>query len=272
VVTLELYPSLLIIISAIYAVSAVYLANHYRKKRLNITLLLIAFFAVSSILYFGYYLDIITVLPINNVMVIPFFALTAFGILLLIAIVMIGYKELYLLPPFIAAIGLINIYVAESALTTTINLLQYFSYVATGSFVGETWLVVLTQSSPVVVALINSDPFLTSLNNLLNPLFATSTQTYLSILAIYMLVISAPAIVLFFFLARRNRSGRSLGFALGIIAMDMSALLGLNQVTSAIIMVVAAALFVLGITGVFDKLIPKEEKPKKATSLKARSK
>jgi hypothetical protein len=105
----------LLTISAISAVPAVYLANHYRKKKQKITLLLIAFFALSSLFYFGYYLDIITVMPIENVMVIPFFALTIFGILLLIAIVMLGIREIYLLPPFIVSIALIHIYIANSA-------------------------------------------------------------------------------------------------------------------------------------------------------------
>lgn len=259
-VTLSLYASLLLTISAISAVPAVYLANHYLKKRQKITLLLIAFFALSSLFYFGYYLDIITVMPIENVMVIPFFALTVFGILLLIAIVMLGIREIYLLPPFIVSVALIHIYVVDSARTTIIIVLRYVSYVVTGNLVGEPWMIALKALSPVFVSLTNSDPYLGMLSKILDPLTAIIPQAYLPILAFYMIAISTPAIIVFLFLAWKNRSGRSLGFALGIIAVDISSLLGTNQMTHAIIMVAATVLFTLGIFGVLDKLIPKKEK------------
>lgn len=259
-VTLSLYASLLLAISSISAVCTVYLANHFRKNRQKITLLLTTFFAGFSLFYFGYYLDIITVMPIGNVMVMPFFALTVFGILLLIAIVMMEVRELYLLPPFIVAVALIHIYVVNSARTIIIGILQYVSYVVTGSLVGESWIIVLKEVSPVFMSLINSDPNLGILAKMLDPLSVIIPQVYVTVLAFYLLVISIPAIIIFLFLAWKNISGRSLGFALGIIAVDISSLLGTNQMTHAIIMVAATLLFALGIFGVLDKLIPKKEK------------
>ncbi|MEX2724691.1 MAG: hypothetical protein Q6367_012445 [Candidatus Freyarchaeota archaeon] len=257
---MSLYASLLLTISAISAVPAVYLANHYRKRKQKITLLLIAFFTLSSLFYFGYYLDIITVMPIENVMVIPFFALTVFGILLMIAIVMLGIREIYLLPPFIVSVALIHIYVVDSARTTIIIILRYVSYVVTGNLVGEPWMIALKALSPVFVSLTNSDPYLGMLSKILDPLSVIIPQAYLPVLAFYMIAISTPAIIVFLFLAWRNRSGRSLGFALGIIAVDLSSLLGADQMTHAIIMVGATVLFALGVFGVLDKLIPKKEK------------
>ncbi|MBS7250848.1 MAG: hypothetical protein KIH08_09730 [Candidatus Freyarchaeota archaeon] len=263
---MSLYASLLLTISVISAVPAVYLANHYLKKKQKITLLLIAFFALSSLFYFGYYLDIITVVPIENVMVIPFFALTIFGILLLIAIVMLGIREIYLLPPFIVAVALIHIYVVDSARTMMIIILQYVSYVVTGNLVGEPWMIALKALSPVFVSLTNSDPYLGILSKILDPLSAIIPQVYIPVLAFYLSVISTPAIIVFLFLAWKNRSGRSLGFALGIIAVDISSLLGTNQMTHAIIMVAATVLFALGIFGVLDKLIPKKEKSQETSA------
>lgn len=265
-------PFLLLIISAIYAVCVVYLANHYRKKRINITLLLIAFFAFGSIFYFGYYLALTGVLPISSNWDIIFAALTIFGILLLIALVMIGIKELYLLPLLIVSIGLIHIYLVDWARSMTVYLIRYVSYLVTGVFLDNPWLIVFKDVSPTLVSLITTDPFIGVLNSLLDPIPPLIPQAYLTVLPFYMLGLSIPAIILFSFLTWKNRSGRSLGFAIGVIVADINLLLSASGDISASVMIVAAVFFALGIFGVFDKLVLKKEKSTKERSLKAKIK
>ena len=84
------------------------------------------------------------------------------------------------------------------------------------------------------------------------------------VLAIYLAAIVFPTTILFYILAWKNRSGRSLGFSLGLTT---NILVGFLTLTSNaprefadVLMLVSGLFFALGIFGVFDKLMKREQK------------
>ncbi len=250
-------PLTFVIIAVLNVVCSVYLVRRYLEKREKITWLFIAFFAILSVFFFVNFLIGVDILYFDLREMLLYTYLIGATIVAVIGLVMLGVKQIYALPPLVTILAFFHQSVLDSNLTVMMNFIQAFSYYSTGQFIGATWFITLKAMFPNLV--VQGLQASTVLNLLFDPL-AIFQRT---IIGIYLAVIVVPTTVLFFILAWKNRSGRSLGFALGlatnIIVGFMSA--ATTAVVSRgfvnVLTLTAAIFFVLGIVGVFDKLMKK---------------
>ena len=78
------------------------------------------------------------------------------------------------------------------------------------------------------------------------------------------MLISAPTILLFYYIAWKNRSGRSLGFALGLTILMVNMFYQrVSPEIQAVVTLVGTIIFALGIFGMLDRLMPKIEESAK---------
>lgn len=249
---MNVYDLLFLIAFALSLTCMIYLARHYVRKRNAVTLLLVVLFAMFSLTYIGYLLITTGISKFDVVTYLFYVSLVDFGVILLIGLVMIKLKELYLLPASIVLIA----YFHESILSSNRDLLvrsvQFLSYFNYGQLIGDPWYVILSDQFPGLFPIQYAEIF----GMLFKPLFMSSsfTPTDINIIGIYFLMISAPTIILFYYLAWKNRSGRSLGFAIGLTVLNLNLVTGVIVEIMTITSFVASIFFALGIFGVFDRI------------------
>jgi hypothetical protein len=192
--------------------------------------------------------------------------LIATGIVATMGIVMLGFKTIYLLPALIVMIIFFYYQTLESNYTSLVDSARYLSYLAMGNFVGEPWFIILKTVFPNLY--VQRLRYTNLLNLLFDPITLIFPNPTISILAFCEGGLAVPTTILFYYLAWKNRSGRSLGFALGLTTYLILGVLTLLpeiviRVSPGIVLTFIATLFfALGILGPLDKLIPKEN-PKK---------
>nr|MDO8081390.1 hypothetical protein [Candidatus Freyarchaeota archaeon] len=246
--------------SVLPAVCMVYLAKHFAKRKQVVTLLLVIFFAMFAATYVVYYLILIDVLQINITTYVLFTALLYFAVILLVGLVMLKIRELYLLPELIATIAIIHYNVLDTANMLTGDSLQLLSYYFTGQFIGQSWFLIPDRTfNP---GFLQNLPYFETIKPFLNPLSVIIPDVPIVAMGIYIMIISAPTIILFYYIAWKNRSGRSLGFALGLTLLEVNMAYWIPVEIHAIITVIATIVFALGIFGIIDSVIKKEETQK----------
>jgi hypothetical protein len=230
----------------------VYLARHYIRRRNVITLLLVVLFAMFSLTYIGYLLITTGIIKFDIVTYLLYVSLIDFGVILLIGLVMIKLKEFYLLPALIVLVAYFHESILSSNRDLLVRSIQFLSYFNYGHFIGDPWYMILSDQFPGLFSIQYAELF----DMLFKPLFMASsfTPTDIHIISIYFLIISAPTIILFYYLAWKNRSGRSLGFAVGLTVLNLNLITGVNVEVMTITSFAASIFFALGIFRVFDRI------------------
>lgn len=258
-----LYEFLVLSCSVLPAVCAIYLAKHFAEKKQIVTLLLTIYFAMFSATYIVYLLILADFLQIHPYVYIIFTALIDFAVVLLIGIVMLEIRELYLLPPFIATLAAIHYFILDLTRTDIYLGIQYLSYISTGQFIGQTWYVFLEKFDP---SLLKTLPYFLSIESFIDPLNVIYPPTHIIVMGIYIMIISALTILLFYFIAWKNRSGRSLGFAVGLTILMLNMFYQrIPPEVQALTTIVGTIFFAPGIFGMLDKIIVKIEESTRAT-------
>jgi hypothetical protein len=234
--------------------------------RQKITWLFVAFFAVVSSLFFVEFLIDTGIITLNVILLFLFSFLVSATIVAIIGIVMLGVKPLYMLPLFVAILATFHYIILSSNYTQTVNLIQDFTYVYTGQFIGNPWFIILKTIFPNIAP--SSQLTAIILNSLFDPLSRIVPNPSTSILGLYLAAIVIPTTVLFYILAWKNRSGRSLGFALGLTTdiiwgfVTLGPPLAPSQLSQLVLALIATIFYALGIFGVFNRLMKREERPK----------
>ncbi|WXG39924.1 MAG: hypothetical protein WED07_03715 [Candidatus Freyarchaeum deiterrae] len=259
-------PLIYLINSILLAACAVYLVRHYLEKRKILTWLFVLLFVWLASFFFVDFLVVTDVIQLDVIMLSLFAFLIATGIIATIGLVMLGFKSIYLLPTLIVLIIFFYNQTSVSNYNYLVNSIQLLSYLSTGNFLAEPWFIILKDVFPNFFV---QRLLVTNLLNLLfDPIALIFPNSTVLILSIFEGALAVPTTILFYYLAWKNRSGRSLGFALGLTTYLILGVItippgivirGLSGVT----LMFAAALFLaLGILGVFDKLISKENSQK----------
>ncbi len=246
-----------ILVSIVSAACAVYLFKKYVESRKSLTLLLTAFF--SSIAVFVIVISLIYAgaLRVNLSLTEISFFVVAFGIVLLIQLVMAEIKELYFLPAFLTAVIIYQDYVLDLNRKYAINFLQYASLSSIGSIIGNPFFILLKNLNPSSVLQILENP--AAIDPLFDPLAIIIPDVTLFVATIYLGIVGTIAIIFFYYLAWRNKSGRSLGFALGLTVIILVGMVTTTDITFSLLILIGTIIFALGIFGILDKLIKKEE-------------
>jgi len=266
VVALNVYDSLFLIALALSLACTIYLAKHYVRTRNTVTLLLVVFFAMFSLTWLGYWLISTWVLNFDIVTYILYVSLIDFGVILLIGLVMIRLKELYLLPVSVLLIAYFHEYSLSLNRDLSVNIVQFLSYANYGRLAGDPWYILLSNLSAGSLV---PPPYNEILDLLFNPVSIMIPRIDVTIISIYLFIISAPTFILFYVIAWRNRSGRSLGFAVGLTVLNLNFVSGLNEEVLAITTLIATVFFALGIFGIFDRIV--KTKPQETEEAAAKS-
>lgn len=266
---MALYESLVLTCAIPPAVCAAYLAKRFFERRQIVTLLIIIYFAMFSATWIGYYLILTDLFQVHPYVYIVFTSLIDFSVVLLVGLVMMEIRELYLLPPFVATLAAFHYSILDYTRTEVYLGIQYLSLVTTGQLIGQSWYVILEKFDP---SLLRNLPYFLNIELFLDPLNVIYPPTHIIVMGIYIMLISAPTILLFYYIAWKNRSGRSLGFALGLTVLMVNMFYQrVSPEIQAIVTLAGTIIFALGIFGVLDKLIPKIEEITKPTLKQSRS-
>ncbi|WXG39926.1 MAG: hypothetical protein WED07_03725 [Candidatus Freyarchaeum deiterrae] len=259
-------PLTYITIFAVFAVCTAYLIRHYFENREKLTWLFIAYFAVISACFFVSSLIVMDVLNFSLGLAIGYTFLIGSAITATIGIVMLGAKQLYTLPLFVVIVAFFHSTLLESNYVQLINSIQTFSYLSTMQFIGSPLYIALQIMFPNFAPL-GQQLGTTLLNLQLNPLSVLIPNTASLIIVPYNSAIAIPTIILFYYLAWTNRSGKSLGFAFGlttnlILGLMVSVLIiGVRSIDVMVLYLIGAVFYASGIFGVFDRLMKKKETP-----------
>ncbi|MEM2145731.1 MAG: hypothetical protein QW279_10240 [Candidatus Jordarchaeaceae archaeon] len=244
-------------IAITHAICAVYLFRRYLINRENLTLLFVSFFGVMPVFWFVNFLVAAGILDLNLTVTLEYTYLIGATFLAVIGLVLLGIKHIYALPPLLVILAYIQQTQMDSRISETTNLIQVIFLYFTGHFLGDPWFISLKIVYPNLF--LTGQQIVTILNYLYDPL----ARSPIMILGIYLPLIIFPTTILFYILAWKNRSGRSLGFALGLTTFILIGILTAS-LTSAprdlynVLTLVASAFFILGILGVLDKIIKRE--------------
>jgi hypothetical protein len=182
---------------------------------------------------------------------------------------MMEIRELYLLPPYVATIATFHYFILDYTRSEVYLGIQYLSYVSTGQLIGQSWYVILGNLDP---SLLRTLPYYLNIEPFIDPLNVIYPPTHIIVMGIYIMIISAPTILLFYYIAWKNRSGRSLGFALGLTILMVNMFYQrVSPEIQAVVTLVGTLIFALGIFGILDRLMPKIEESTKHTLKQSRS-
>ncbi len=229
----------------------VYLVHFYIKNRERLTILLIGFFLYYSAAHFVVVMSLSGFFEMSSLQILMFLSLINSTMLLLIAIAMLELRELYAVAPALAVLGITHASVVDSSTSVIVGGTQFLSYSLTGQIIGNPLYLYLKSAMPI--SLRDISPILIAYFDPLSVIIPNSAKM---ILIMYLVIASVPAAILFYALAWRNKSGKSLGFALGITILDM---LGATSIhigaIHAFFTLVATAFFALGVFGLLDKYL-----------------
>ncbi|MEM2144143.1 MAG: hypothetical protein QW279_02190 [Candidatus Jordarchaeaceae archaeon] len=240
---------------------AVYLFRRYLINRENLTLLFVSFFAALAICFIVNLLIDIGIIHINFTIALEYTFLIGATIVAVIGLVMIGAKQIYMLPPLVTVIAYIHQTLLDSSRNQIYIIIQSFSYIYSGQFLGDPLYITIKQIIPDFIP--QGSQLAMILNLALDPLQLSRPM----ILPFYLSLIVFPTTILFYILAWKNRSGRSLGFSLGLTTNIAVGILTLASNSprelSNFLLLVSALFFAFGIFGFFDKIMKRETKKSK---------
>nr|MDO8082096.1 hypothetical protein [Candidatus Freyarchaeota archaeon] len=239
---------------------AVYLVYFYIKNRQRLTILFIGFFLYYSAAHFVVVMSLSGFFEMSSLQIIMYLSLIDSSILLLIAMAMLKVRELYAVAPALALVGIIHASVVDSSTSVIVEYTQFISYSLTKQIIGNPLFIYLRSVMPISFR--DIPPIISAY---LDPLSVIIPNSAKIVLLIYLVITSVPAAILFYALAWRNKSGKSLGFALGITILDMIGSTGVHVgVIHASFTLVATAFFALGIFGLLDKYLLHRKESQKA--------
>lgn len=245
-----MYDLLLLATSALSLACTIYLVRHYHMKRHIVTLLLVVFFSMFSLTWLGYFLMAAWILNYDMTTYVLYVSLVDFGVILLIGLVMVRFEEIYLLPASILIIAYLFDYNLSSARDQLIAGIEFVSYIIYGGFLGDPLYMILDKLS---LGSLVPPQYIEIFGLIFSPLSIIIPRIDITVIGIFLLILSAPTIILFYYLAWKNRSGRSLGFAVGLTIMNLNLFTGLNKNIIAVTTLVATFFFALGVLGIFDR-------------------
>ncbi|MBS7251605.1 MAG: hypothetical protein KIH08_13605 [Candidatus Freyarchaeota archaeon] len=245
-----IFMSLVIVVFAVLITTIGYLVRVYWKQREKATLTLIAFFLIYGIErgYAGLGEPrIITTqwfIEINLGMILASAAL-------LIPIVLLKIREFYTFPPLVgAALVAINT-ISSFHRTTIVNLVNYIFYLSGYNL----WKPILEG----INTLYFRNNYIAAFANPVNSLLIPDTSYFYLIVSGILLAL--PALILFTIIAWRQKSGKALGFVLGLIIIFIGgALSGGHALVYIVFEVTGISILGAGITGLIDKYILKKPK------------
>ncbi|MEM3594001.1 MAG: hypothetical protein QXS27_04680, partial [Candidatus Jordarchaeaceae archaeon] len=105
---------------------------------------------------------------------------------------MMEIRELYLLPPYVATLAAIHYFILDYTRTEVYLGIQYLSLVTTGQLIGHSWFVILGNLDP---SLLRTLPYFLNIEPFLDPLNVIYPPTPITVMGIYIMLISAPTIL-----------------------------------------------------------------------------
>nr|MDO8062615.1 hypothetical protein [Candidatus Freyrarchaeum guaymaensis] len=252
-------PIMYLVFAAVLGSCTAKLAKRYMETREKLTLLFITYFAFMTIIPLVDFLILMDVITLNILYATAFLALIVVCFVAVIGIVLLGIKELYLLPLVLAVAGLFHYAIANINYTITLTITQIALYTAG---MGNPWYIAIKAAFP---NLFTAGQTITGImNRLFDPAREILGNSPLVTLAIYESVVEVPTAIVFYYLAWANKSGRSLGFALYLTTLTIwgilvSTIVETRSPMSLAITLVSFIFLALGIFGVLDRLIKKEK-------------
>jgi hypothetical protein len=231
--------------------------------REKLTLLFVALFAIIAIFTSVAFLIVTDVINYDVLPVLNYMFLVSAAIVAVIGLVMLEVKPLYILPIFVAALAFIHYSILNSNYALSVYLIQGLSYAYTGQPIGNPLFITLKTVFPNIAPVSQLTSII--LNLLFNPLSIMLPNIATSIMDLYIAAITIPTTVLFYILAWKGRSGRSLGFSLGLTTYLImgflvdTELIGFRSLAMMVLVLIGLAFFALGIMGPLDKLMKREE-------------
>jgi hypothetical protein len=217
-----------------------------------------------SLTWLGYFLIATGVFQFDIVTYILYVSLVDFGVILLIGLVMVRFKELYLLPVSILLIAYFHEYALSASRDRIIGSIQFISYANFGHMIGEPSYIILNS----IFDFSFLSPYNTIFDALFSPLSILVPRVDIFIVSVYLFIISTPTIILFYYIAWKNRSGRSLGFAIGLTTLNFNLIFGINEDAIALTTLIATIFFTLGVLGIIDKIAKIKHQKSPATIVK----
>ncbi|MBS7287721.1 MAG: hypothetical protein KIH01_02965 [Candidatus Freyarchaeota archaeon] len=239
---------------------AVQLARRYMGTREKLTLLFVAYFAFMKLIALTDLLIVIDVATLNLLQTMALLALITMGLVATIGVVLLGLKQIYLLPAIVVIAMLYQYILTNTTYTTTLLLVRAYLYTYG---IGSHWFMTLKTISPNILS--EDQQIATIANMFLDPAEVMLTNTPLATLAMYESAIGIPTTILFYYLAWANKSGKSLGFALYLTTLLawgflVATVMETRSFISLSITLLAFIFLALGVFGILDKIIPKEKR------------
>lgn len=188
---------------------AVQLFRRFMATRERITLLLATYFTFMMLMAATNILLVLDVVALDLLQTMAILALIAMGFVATIGVVLLGFKQLYLLPAIIVLVALLQYTLGSVTYSLTMILVRSYLYMAG---MGNPWFIALKTAFPNFLS--PNQQVAMVINLLLDPAEILVLNTSLITLSMYDSAIGIPTMILFYYLAWSNRSGRSLGFAL----------------------------------------------------------
>lgn len=243
-----IYVSMVIAVFAVLIAIIAYLVKVYRERREKTTFALLAFFLTYGLLRFYEGLGEPRVILTQWIIEINLGIILA-ATTLMIPIAIMGIKKLYFFPPLVATV-LVAVNTITSLSRDTMVQSVNFMFYLTGYNI---WYPLLDW---INIRWVRND-YLAAIVNPVDALLIPDTS-YLYLL-VSGLLLALPAIILFSFIAWREKDGKSLAFSLGLVIIFVG---GVVSATNALIYItfelVGISIIGAGITGLIDKYVLKK--------------
>lgn len=253
-------PILYVLHAMVLGSCVVQLTRRYMEAREKLTLLFVVYFVFMTLMAITNFLLVIDVLALDLLQTIALLALVTTGLVATIGVVLLGFKQIYLLPAIIVLVALFQYASGSATYNLTMLLVRTYMYMLG---VGNLWFITLKTAFPNFLSPNQQSAIVVNL--LLDPAEVLLTNTPLITLSMYESAIEIPTMILFYYLAWANKSGRSLGFALYLTTLTIwgflvsSLIIESRSLVSLGITLVSFIFLALGIFGFLDKVMPKEE-------------
>ncbi len=237
---------------------ALQLARRYVETRERLTLLFVAYFSFMTVISVTDLLLVMDVIMVDLLETMALLALITTGLVATIGVVLLGYKQIYLLPAMVVLIAFLQYIPANAIYDLALTITRTYMYM---NGVGNPWFITLKSVFPNFLS--PNQQVAIMVNLFLDPAKVLLRDTPLITLSMYESVIGVPTMVLFYYLALANRSGRSLGFALYLTTLTIwgilvsSLIIESRSLISLLITLLSFIFLALGVFGILDKTMPK---------------
>lgn len=255
-----IYEPILYVLHAIVLGSCtVQLTRRYVETREKLTLLFVTYFVFMTLISIISVLLLMDIVTLDLLQTMALLALITTGLVATIGVVLLGFKQIYLLPAIVVLVALFQYASGSATYNLTMLLVRTYMYM---SGMGNPWFIALKSAFPNFLS--PNQQSAVMVNLFLDPAEVILMNIPLITLSMYESAIGIPTTILFYYLAWSNKSGRSLGFALYLTILIIwgflvsSLIIETRSLVSLIITLVSFIFLALGVFGVLDKVMPKE--------------